>query len=89
MTEIFPALAKENSLVCLDPSLIDLRLAWDGLTLEDQKRYYGDHATILIEALPHLRNAMAHCEFELTLFPDAPLGAYELLIEVVSRLWPN
>jgi hypothetical protein len=44
----------------------------------------------LIEELPRFRNDMAHPEsLNRMTVPQSPLSAYELLIDIIARLWPK
>lgn len=58
----------------------------DGELEHDQVK----NSEVLIEGLPRFRNMMAHPQgFNLVTPPRSPLMAYELLIDMVSRLWPD
>jgi hypothetical protein len=90
MLRIFPEQATKDGLLGVNPTLEDVRKCWDGLS-EAQRKHYGPKgSSILIEELPRFRNMMAHPnQFNLVTPPRSPLSAFQLLIDIVSRLWPG
>ena len=89
LLKTFPARAVEDGFLESQPQTYgDILNCWNGLT-EAQKNHYRPKAsTVLVEELPRFRNMMAHPQhFNFTVFPRAPIGTYQLLIEVVARLW--
>jgi hypothetical protein len=89
LLRIFPDRAVKDGLLKAEPQTWgDIVGCWNGLS-ETQKNHYRPKAsTVLVEELPRFRNMMAHPQhFNFIVFPRAPIGTFELLIEVVARLW--
>lgn len=88
MLETFPKLAVKERLLKSEPkSWGEIVDCWNGLS-DAKKNHYLPNSKVLIEGLPHFRNMMAHPRhYNMMLFPRAPIGTYELLIDVVARLW--
>jgi hypothetical protein len=84
----FPARALKDGLLKSEPqSYGEILSCWNGLSETQKNLYRAKASTVLIEELPRLRNMMAHPRFNLVVFPRAPIGTYELLIDLVARLW--
>ena len=85
----FKAALKEN-LLGPNPTDVELTDCWYSLTDEQRQGYAYKPSSVLIEELPRLADDVARPEWcSLMVGPRSSLSAYELLIEVVSRLWPN
>lgn len=90
LLKVFPERAQKDGLLGKNPTLADIRVCWDGLSDSQRKHYQPKASTVLIEELPRLRNMMAHPKhFNLVTPPRSPLSAFQLLTDIVSRLWPN
>jgi hypothetical protein len=88
--KVFPERAQKDGLLGKNPTLADIRACWDGLSDSQRKHYQPKASTVLIEELPRFRNMMAHPKhFNLVTPPRSPLSAFQLLTDIVSRLWPN
>jgi hypothetical protein len=86
----FPERAQKDGLLGKNPTLADIRACWDGLSDSQRKLYQPKASTVLIEELPRFRNMMAHPKhFNLVTPPRSPLSAFQLLTDIVSRLWPG
>jgi hypothetical protein len=86
---VFPRQAQEDGLLGQNPTLGDIKACWDGLSDRQRKHYCPKASTVLTQELPRLRNIMAHPEqFNLVLPPASPLSAFQLLTNIVIRLWP-
>ncbi len=88
--EIFFDQAVKEGLI--DPSgarLIDILQCWKSLSERQREQYKYKPSGILIEELPRLRNEMAHPRSNRVTPPRTALGAYELLIDIARRLWPD
>lgn len=80
--------AGKDGLLKPNPTCSDIQDCWNRLTEAQRRKYQPKPSTMLVEALPRLRNMMAHPHhFNLIVFPRAPIGTYELLVDVVTRLW--
>lgn len=90
MLKVFPDWAKKEGLLGDNPTLEDVRARWEGLSDSQRKQFEPKTSKVLIEELPRFRNMMAHPkQFNLVTPPRSPLSAFQLLIEIVGRLWPN
>jgi hypothetical protein len=89
MLETFPELLARDGLLKSKPqSIAEIQACWDGLSEEERSRYRPKNADALIEGLPRFRNMLAHPQhYDLILVPRAPIGTYELLVDIVARLW--
>jgi hypothetical protein len=88
MLRTFPARALKDGLLKSEPRTYqDILSCWNGLSENQKKHYRPKTSTVLVEELPRFRNEMAHPRFNLIVFPRAPIGTYELLVDVVARLW--
>jgi hypothetical protein len=88
--EIFPDRALKEELIGPNPTLGDVQKCWNSLSENQRRHYQSKPSGVLIEELPKFRNDMAHPEsWNLVVPPRSPLGAYELVIDIVGRLWPN
>jgi len=90
--EIFFDRAVKEGLLTDSPtlSLGDIQRCWGSLSQKQQEHYRYKPSGVLIEELPRFRNDLAHPEkWNLIAPPGSPLGAYELLIDIVRRLWPT
>ena len=86
----FPERAQKDGLLGKSPTLVDIRACWDGLSDRQRKLYQPKASTVLIEELPRFRNMMDHLKhFNLVTPPRSPLSAFQLLTDIVSRLWPG
>jgi hypothetical protein len=85
----FDQAVKEGLLDQSKARLIDIQLCWAGLPEERRKQYRYKPSEVLIEELPRFRNEMAHPRWNLVTPPRSALGAYELLIDIARRLWPD
>ena len=71
-------------------TLADIKACWDGLSERQRKHYQAKSSSVLIAELPRFRNMMAHPkQFNLVTPPGSPLSAFQLLTDIVSRLWPE
>ena len=87
---IFPGQAQKDGLLGPNPTLGDIKACWEGLSERQRKHYQAKASTVLIEELPRFRNMMAHPKhFNLITPPGSPLSGFQLLTDVVSRLWPD
>ena len=87
--KIFPQRAHRDGLLGENLTLADIRACWNGLSDSQRKHYQPKASTMLIEELPRFRNMMAHPKhFNLVTPPGSPLSSFQLLTDVVSRLWP-
>jgi hypothetical protein len=60
------------------------------LTEKQREHYRFKPSGILIEQLPRFRNDMAHPEsWNFVTVPGSAVRAYDLLIDIVARLWPD
>jgi hypothetical protein len=89
LLRIFPERAVKDGLLKPGPCAFDDVLGcWNGLSEARKNHYRPKASTVLVEELPRFRNMMAHPQhFNFTVFPRAPIGTFELLIEIVARLW--
>jgi hypothetical protein len=88
--EIFFDRAVKEGLIGPNPTLGDLQNCWNSLTEKQREHYRYKSAGVLIEELPRFRNDLAHPEsWNLVAVPRSPLGTFELLIDIVARLWPD
>jgi hypothetical protein len=88
MLKTFPARALKDGLLKSEPQTYqDILNCWNGLSEIQKNHYRPKTSTVLVEELPRFRNMMAHPRFNLIVFPRAPIGTYELLVDVVTRLW--
>jgi hypothetical protein len=88
--EIFFDRALKEGMIGPNPTLGEIIGCWDGLTERQREHYRYKPSGVLIEELPRFRNDMAHPEnWNLVTVPRSPLTAYELLIDIVARLWPK
>jgi hypothetical protein len=88
--KVFPAQAQKDGLLGENPTLRDIKACWEGLSERQRKHYQAKTSTVLIEELPRFRNMMAHPkQFNLVTPPGSPLSAFQLLTDIVSRLWPQ
>lgn len=89
MLKLFPALAVKDRLLKSEPQTYgDIVACWNGLNEAQKKHYMRKASTVLVDELPRFRNMMAHPQhFNLIVFPRAPIGTYELLVDIVARLW--
>lgn len=88
--KVFPARAQKDGLLGASPSWDQIQDCWKGLSESPRKNCQSKASTVLIEELPRFRNLMAHPRhFNLVTPPRSPLSAYQLLIDIVSRLWPS
>jgi hypothetical protein len=86
---IFPKRAQEDGLLGKAVTMADIKACWDGLSDSQRKHYQPKPSTVLIEELPRFRNMMAHPQrFNLMTPPRSPLSAFQLLTDIVGRLWP-
>lgn len=86
--KIFPHRAQKDGLLGKNPTLADIKACWDGLTDSQRKHYQPKVSTVLIEELPRFRNMMVHpTKFSLVTPPRSPLSAFQLLVDLVGRLW--
>lgn len=89
-SEIFLNAALRDGLIQPNPTLADIRSCWFGLTEEQRKQYSYRSSGVLIEELPRLAASLGHPSICNTLVgPRSSLGAYELMTDIVSRLWPD
>src|ERR1035441_2267620 len=87
---IFADRAMKDGLIGPNPTLGDLQRCWNGLSEKQRQHYQYKPSAVLIEELPRFRNDMAHPEsWNLVLPPRAPLEGYQLLIDIVARLWSS
>lgn len=88
---VLPRLAIDQGWVPANASLDDIFQAWDQLPPEEKEKHFGDGGTVLIQELPRLRNLLAHPSEKnrMTVGPSGAIESYELLVEIVSRLWPR
>lgn len=90
MLKLFPDRAQTEGLLGKNPTMADITACWERLTERQRKHYEPKASTVLIEELPRFRNLMAHPKhFNLVTPPRSPLSAFELLVDIVGRLWPN
>jgi len=84
-----PQLAIDNGWVTATATLQEVYAAWQNLPPAEQEKHYGDNASILICELPGLRNLLAHPSEinRMTVGPSGAIESYELLVDIVSRLW--
>ena len=88
--EMFHDRALKEGLIGPNPTLGDIQKCWNGLSEKQRQHYLPKPSGVLIEELPKFRNDMAHPEFwNMVVPPRSPLGAYELAVDILSRLWPN
>jgi len=88
--EIFFDGALKDGMIGPNPTLGEIQRCWHGLTEKQREHYSYKPSGVLIEELPRFRNDMAHPEsWNLVTVPRSPLSAYELLIDIVARLWPK
>lgn len=88
--KVFPAQAQRAGLLGENPTLGDIRACWNGLSERQRKDYQAKPSAVLIEELPRFRNMMAHPkQFNLVTPPGSPLSAFQLLTDIVSRMWPE
>ena len=88
--KIFPSQAQKAGLLGNNPTLADIQACWNGLSESQRKHYQAKPSTVLIEELPRFRNMMAHPQrFNLVTPPGSPLSAFQLLTDIVSRMWPS
>jgi hypothetical protein len=89
MLKTFPARAAKDGLLKPEPQTYgDIINCWANLNEVQKNHYLPKTSAVLVEELPRFRNMMAHPRhFNLIVFPRAPVGTYELLVDVVARLW--
>jgi len=83
----FPKRAAKDGLLKSHPTYDEILDCWDSLTEAQRNSYRPKPSTVLVEELPRFRNMMAHPQFNLVVFPNAPVGTYKLLVDIVARLW--
>jgi hypothetical protein len=87
--EIFFDRALKEGMIGPNPTLGEIQSCWGGLSEKQREHYRYKPSGVLIEELSRFRNDMAHPEsWNLVTVPRSPLSAYELLIDIVARLWP-
>ncbi len=63
---------------------------WESLSEQQREDYRYKPSGVLIEELPRFRNDLAHPEsWNLVAVPRSQLSVYELLVDIVARLWPD
>lgn len=89
--EVFPEWAQKRDLLPSDGiTLGDIENCWQNLRDEDRASLKRTAAELLTQELPNFRNMMAHPrDYNFLTFPNAPLRAFDLLTDVVSRLWAD
>lgn len=89
--EIFPEWAQERGLLSDQGlSLADIRACWGNLSDAERAELTANPAKVLTEELPNFRNDMAHPRFyNFVVVPGAAVRAFDLLTNIVSRLWPD
>jgi hypothetical protein len=88
--KVFPERAQKDGLLGPNPTWGEVQKCWHSLSERQQKHYQSKASTVLIEELPKFRNMMAHPQrFNFVTVPRSALSGYQLLIDVVSRLWPK
>jgi hypothetical protein len=89
MLKTFPVRAAKDGLLKAELQTYgNIMNCWANLTEAQKNHYLPKTSAVLVEELPRLRNMMAHPQhFNLIVFPRAPIGTYELLVDIVARLW--
>jgi hypothetical protein len=88
--EIFFDRALKEGLIGPTPTLGELQACWESLTDKQREHYRFKPSGILIDQLPRFRNDMAHPEsWNFVTVPSSAVRAYDLLIDIVARLWPD
>jgi hypothetical protein len=88
LVKVFPTQAQKEGLLGKNPTLADIKACWDGLSERERKHFGPKASSVLIEELPRFKNMMAHPnQFDLVKPPGSPLSAFQLLTDIVSRLW--
>jgi len=89
--EIFPEWAAEQGLLpSQGVTLADIRSCWEHLDDTQRAGLTANPAKVLTDELPNFRNEMAHPRFyNFVVVPSAAVRAFDLLTDIVSRLWPG
>jgi hypothetical protein len=88
--KVFPERAQKDGLLGPNPTWGEVQKCWQSLNERQQRGYQSKASTVLIEELPKFRNMMAHPQrFNFVTVPRSALSGYQLLIDMVSRLWPK
>jgi hypothetical protein len=90
--DLFFNAAHKDGLIGPTPTQSEITSCWFGLTDEQREHYRYKASGVLIEELPRLADCLAHPDWcNSVVGPRSSLSAYQLLIDVVSRLWidPN
>lgn len=85
--EIFPDRAAKDGLIGSNPTVGDIQGCWFRLSEEEQRRYQSCPAEVLVEELPKFSDELAHPEINLIVAPRSALGAYQLAVDILGRLW--
>jgi hypothetical protein len=89
-TEIFYERALKEGLIGPNPTPGEIEDCWNRLSEAQRQCHRYTPSGVLIEELPRFRNEMAHPMFRSFIVgPRLPLEAFELAVDIVSRLWPN
>jgi hypothetical protein len=83
----FATRAEKDGLLKSPANIGEICDCWNKLPRQKRQHFQPKNSTVLIDGLPQLRNEMAHPNFNLTVFPRAPVGTFELLVDIVARLW--
>ncbi len=86
----FPDRAREDGLLGPNPTWGEVQKRWHSLSEQQKKLYQSKASTVLIEELPKFGDMIAHPQrFNFVTVPRSALSGYQLLTDIVSRLWPE
>jgi hypothetical protein len=85
--KLFTERASRDGLIGSNPSVAEMQRCWFGLSEEQRRSYQANSSDVLIQDLPKVCDEFGHPDWNLVSPPRSALGAFELAIDIIGRLW--